>query len=337
MNAIQDLLIPIANHQPLSLEEAQHAFQIILSGGATPAQISAFLMGLRVRGETHEEITAGAQVLRAKASSFAHFPGTLDCCGTGGDMQGTFNISTATAFVVAGCGVPVVKHGNRSVSSQSGSADVLEALGVKIDASAEAMERALREHNIAFLMATKYHSAMRHVAPIRHELGLRTVFNLLGPLVNPAQPEFQLVGVYDRKWLQPIAQTLHALGAKRAWVVHGAGGLDELSTLGKTEIVELRDGHLRSFSLSPEDAGLAVAELESLQGGNAEMNAKALRDVLHGVRGAYLDAVLLNAAACLVIAGKSDSLRDAAAIALNAIDEGKALRALYGLVEKSNG
>ncbi len=327
----QDILTLLAQKKNLTQEQATRAFQIIMNGGATPAQMAAFLMGLRMKGETAEEITAGALVMRTKAAKIHAPEGCMDTCGTGGDARGTYNISTATALVLAACGVPVAKHGNRSVSSRSGSADVLAALGVKIDAEIPVLERCLRECHIAFLHAPKFHSAMRHVAPVRQELGLRTVFNLIGPLANPAAPAYQLVGVYSEAWLEPMAQALHQLGCKAAWVVHGSDGLDELTLTGATQVAALRDGTITRFEISPEDAGLKRASLEEIKGGDAEHNAAALRDAISGMDSAYRRAVVLNSAAALVVCGRASGLIEAAAITSHAIDSGEAFRTLQKL------
>lgn len=334
-NALQPLLARLAERRNLVHEEAARAFQIIMNGGATPAQMGAFLMGLRLKGETPQEIAAGAEVLRAKALAF-NAPDCLDTCGTGGDAHGTVNISTAAAIVLASCGVRVAKHGNRAVSSQCGSADVLAECGVKVEAEPKAMQRCLEELNICFLLATRYHAAMRHVAPVRQELKLRTVFNLLGPLSNPAKPTRQLLGVYDAKWLEPIAQALHALGTKRAWVVHGAEGVDELSLSGASQVAELKDGEVRRFTVTPEEAGLEAAPLSALKGGDAKANARALESLFASEKGAYRNAVLLNAAAGLVIAEKADDLRAGVALAAQAIDDGAAMRTLRLFAEASH-
>lgn len=318
----------LAEKKHLPRELAERVFQVIMNGGATPAQMAAIVMGLRIKGESVEEIVAGATVLRAKAAKFHAPAGTIDTCGTGGDGRNTYNISTAVAIVLAACGVPVAKHGNRSVSSKSGSADVLQALGVKIDADIPVLERCLSEVGIAFLMAPKFHAAMRHVAPIRQELGLRTIFNILGPLSNPAKPDFQLLGVYDRQLTEPLAQVLALLGSKAAWVVHGHDGIDELTLTGSTFVTELKDGNIRSFEVTPEQAGLPRAMLEDLKGGDAETNARALEHALSGMESAYKNAILYNAAAALLIAGKCSELKEGAAIARQAIDNGSAFRLL---------
>jgi anthranilate phosphoribosyltransferase len=326
----------LAEKKNLPREQAVRAFQIIMNGGATPAQMAAFLMGLRIKGETVDELVAGAEVLRVKALAIQAPADCIDTCGTGGDSRGTYNISTTVALVLAACGLPVAKHGNRSVTSRCGSADVLAELGVKIDAPVAVLERCLRECSIAFLMAPQFHPAMRHVAPVRQELGLRTVFNLLGPLANPARPAFQLVGVFAAQWLEPVAQALAALGVQRAWVVHGSDGQDELSLSGESQVVALEHGALRRFTLTAADAGLSPAPLEALRGGDAAENAAALRQALSGMESTYRDAVLLNAAAALVIAGRAPTLSDGVAQAREAIDSGRAYATLQKLVLISN-
>lgn len=327
----------LAEKKDLPREVAERVFQIIMNGGATPAQMAAILMGLRIKGETVDEITAGANVLRAKATKISAPAGAIDTCGTGGDNRHTYNISTATAIVVAACGVPVAKHGNRSVSSKSGSADVLQALGIKIDAEIPVLERCLKEVNIAFLMAPKFHPAMRHVAPVRQELGLRTIFNILGPLSNPAKPDFQLLGVYDKALAEPLAHVLAALGTKAAWVVSGHDGLDELTLTGTTHVVQLKEGNITQFDITPEEAGLPRAMLEDMKGGDAATNAKALEHALSGVESPHKNAVMYNAAAALVIAGKAADIKEGVALAREAIDSGNAFRTLKQWVLVSNG
>jgi anthranilate phosphoribosyltransferase len=326
------LLGRVASGERLTAPEARGAFEIMMSGDATPAQVGAFLMGLRVRGETVDELTGGAQVLRERMLKVQAPEGAIDTCGTGGDASGTFNVSTAAALVVAACGVPVAKHGNRALSSRAGSADILTALGVNIDADIALVERSIRGAGIGFMMAPRHHGAMRHVAGARVELGTRTIFNLLGPLANPAGARRQLMGVFARDWVEPIAQVLAQLGAERAWVVHGADGLDELSTTGPSHVAELRDGTVRTFEVTPEQAGLARARLDDLKGGDASTNADALRALLDGLRGPYRDIVLLNSAGALVVAGQVDDLAAGVARAAEVIDSGAAKDALRGLV-----
>ncbi len=336
MSDLKPFLAKVADGVPLSEEDAEAAFEVIMSGGATAAQMGAFLMALRVRGETVSELTGGARILRAKVLKVDAPADAIDTCGTGGDGAGTFNISTAVAFAVAACGVPVAKHGNRAVSSKSGTADVLAALGVNLDAPPEVVARALREAGIGFLFAQKHHLAMKHVAPVRAELGQRTLFNLIGPLSNPAGAKRQLMGVFARKWIVPIAETLANLGSERAWVVHGSDGLDEITTTGATFIAELRDGAVTTFELTPEEAGLKRATPDELKGGDVEHNAAALRTLLFGRGGAYRDIVTLNAGAALLIAGKARDLKDGVAMALDGIMSGRAKKALETLVAITN-
>ncbi len=326
----------LADGKNLPQDMAIRIFQIIMNGGATPAQISAILMGLRIKGETVEEISAGAIAMRVKAKPFNSADGAIDTCGTGGDSRGTYNISTATAFVLAACDLPVVKHGNRSVSSRSGSADVLNILGVKTDCEPEIAELCLKECGIAFLFAPKFHPAMRHVAPVRQELGLRTIFNILGPLTNPAKPDFQLLGVYNKSLLKPLAESLKNLGTKAAWVVHGSDGLDELTLTGTSYVSALKNEEITDFEVSPEDAGLECTSLENLKGGNPEQNASALIEAVSGVESPYRNAVVYNAAAGLLIAGKVDNLKDGVVLAREGIDSGKAHSILKKLVDVSN-
>ncbi len=330
------ILARVAAGEPLGFDLAREAFDIMMAGDATPAQMGAFLMGLRVRGETVEEIQAGAAVLRARMQRIQAPPQAVDTCGTGGAGAGTYNISTAAALVVAAAGVPVAKHGNRGLSSRSGSSDVLQALGVNIDAPFACIERAIREAGIGFMMAPRHHGAMRHVAGPRVELGVRTIFNLLGPLANPAGVRRQVMGVFDARWIEPLARVLGRLGSERVWVVHGADGLDELSITGPSEVAEWRDGTLHRFTVVPEDAGLARGRIEELKGGDPEHNAEAIRALLAGARGAFRDAVLLSAAAVLVVAGRAGDLREGAAVAAQAIDSGRAREVLERLVRITN-
>jgi anthranilate phosphoribosyltransferase len=335
MGDLKALLAKVATGARLSESEAETAFDAMMSGNATPSQMGGFLMALRVRGETVEEITGAARTMRAKALKLVAPPGAIDTCGTGGDASGTFNISTATALVVAGCGVPVAKHGNRALSSRSGSADVLTALGVNIDADASVVQRALDELGIGFLMATRYHSATRHVAPTRVELGTRTIFNLLGPLSNPAGARRQLVGVFAAQWVAPMAEVLGKLGAERAWVVHG-GGLDELTIAGPSTVAEWKDGAVRSFEVTPEEAGLPRADLAGIKGGDPETNAAMMRALLDGASGPVRDVVLYNSAAALIVAGRAESLREGVALAAKSIDGGAAREVLQRLAALTN-
>jgi anthranilate phosphoribosyltransferase len=330
------LLALVAGGERLSLDQARSAFEIMMSGDATPAQVGAFLMGLRVRGETVEELTGGAEALRERMVKVQAPADAIDTCGTGGDASGTFNVSTAAALVVAACGVPVAKHGNRALSSKAGSADILAALGVNIDVEPSRVERAIREAGIGFMMAPRHHGAMRHVAGARVELGTRTIFNLLGPLANPAGARRQLLGVFAHDWIEPLAHVLGQLGSERAWVVHGSDGLDELTTTGPSHVAELRAGRVTTFEVTPEQAGLPRARLEDLRGADATTNADALRALLDGVRGPYRDIVLLNSAAALMIADRAGDLAAGVARAVEAVDSGAAKAALVRLIAISS-
>jgi anthranilate phosphoribosyltransferase len=333
--AVKAALLRLADRNDLSEQDAEAAFQAILEGQASEAEIGAFLMGLRVKGETIGEIAAGARVLRARMTPVEAPPEAMDCCGTGGDARGTFNVSTAVAFVLAGAGIPVAKHGNRALSSRSGSSDVLDALGVKIGSDPALIAREIREAGLGFMMAPLHHGAMKNVAATRQALGIRTIFNLLGPLINPARVKRQLVGVFSESWIEPMAEALIGLGSERAWVVHGEG-LDELTTTGPSHVVEARGGRIRRFTVTPDEAGLKPASASDLIGGDAETNAAALKSVLAGGTGAYRDIVLLNAAACFIIAGKAETLMDGADLAAKTIDSGSAKAALDKLIAISN-
>lgn len=333
---LRPFLTKVSNGETLTESEAEAAFNVMMSGDATPAQMGALLMGMRVRGETTEELTGAARAMRSRALRIKAPPGAIDTCGTGGDAKGTLNISTAVALVVAGAGVPVAKHGNRAASSKSGSSDVLGALGVNIDADMKLVERALWEANIAFLMAPRHHGATRHVAGVRTELGTRTIFNLLGPLSNPAEAPLQLMGIFAADYVERQARVLGALGSERAWVVHGSDGMDELTTTGPSTVAELKDGEVRLFELSPEDAGIPRATTGDLEGGTPEENAKALRALLDGAEGPYRDIVLYNAAAAFVVAGKAENLEAGVTLAAKSIDTGAAKAALDKLVAITN-
>jgi anthranilate phosphoribosyltransferase len=328
------LLAKVLRGAALDEAEAGEAMGAIMDGAATPAQIGALLAALAVRGETEDEVVGFARTMRARAVPLAAVPGAVDTCGTGGDGAGTFNISTVTSFVVAACGVPVAKHGNRSASGSCGSADVLEALGVRIDPPVPAVESLLREVGWAFLFAPGFHASTRHAAAPRKELGVRTAFNLLGPLTNPARPEAQLVGVPRRDLTVFLARCLLRLGVRRAWVVHG-DGLDELTLCGETTVAAVEDGGVRSFTVRAEDAGLAATGLENLKGGDAAANALAANQILAGDRGPRRDVVLLNAAAVLVLAGRARDLRQGVALAAEAIDSGRAA-SLLGRVREAS-
>ena len=332
--AFKPLLARLADGATLSELDAELFFAACLAGEATSAQVAAAVTAMRLRGETVGEITACARALRRSAVTLEHAFEVVDTCGTGGDGHHTLNISTAAAFIVAGAGVKVAKHGNRAVSSRSGSSDVLYALGVEPQASLDQSRRALDEAGICFLHAPSHYRAMRHVLPVRTELGFRTIFNLLGPLSNPAGARRQLLGVYDLRLVEPLARVLGALGCERAWVVHG-GGLDEMTTTGASEVAEWRGGQVRLFTVSPEAVGLPRASLDELRGGDPDANAMALRELLDGRRGAYRDIALLNAAATLLVAERVETLQEGIALGAHAIDEGLALAALRRLAEIS--
>ncbi len=336
-DALKPCLASVAAGGVLTREEAEAAFGVLLSGAATAAQMGALLMGLRVRGETIDEITGAVAAMRANMLRVAAPTGAIDIVGTGGDGHGTYNVSTLAAIIVAACGVPVAKHGNRAASSRSGSSDVLGALGVAVGCAVPEVERCLAEVGLCFMSAQTHHAAMRHIAPVRAELGTRTIFNLLGPLSNPASVTRLLVGVFSADWLEPLARVLGALGAKRAWLVHGADGLDEITTTGPTEVAAWEAGAIRRFTIEPEALGLPRARLADLKGGDARHNAAALRDVLAGGRSAYRDIACLNAAAALVVADRAGTLADGLALAGAALDDGTARAVLDKLVRVSQG
>ncbi len=336
MSALKPYLATVASGSSLSREDAQGAFEIIMSGEATPSQIGGFLMALRVRGESVAEIAGAVSTMRSKMLKVEAPENAIDIVGTGGDASGSYNVSTASALVVAGTSLPVAKHGNRALTSRSGAADTLAALGVNIDATPEIISRCIAEAGIGFMFAPAHHSAMKHVGPTRVELGTRTIFNLLGPLSNPAGVKRQLLGVFAPQWVEPLAHVLRDLGSTSAWVVHG-DGLDEMTLTGVTKVAELKDGNIRTFDVTPEDAGLLRVEAAALKGGDAEYNAAALRALLDGAKGAYRDITLLNAAASLIIADKAKDLKDGVAQAAQSIDSGSAKAALARLVAVSNG
>ena len=332
MDDLKPLIAKLVTGAVLGEDEAERAFDIIMSGKATPAQIGGMLAAMRVRGEQVSELVGAARTMRAKAETITAPPGAVDCCGTGGDGLGTYNVSTAVALVVAAAGIPVAKHGNRAASSKSGAADVLTALGADLDAGFDLIESALRSVNFCFLMAPRHHAAMRHVVPVRTELGSRTIFNLLGPLANPAAAERQLIGVFDRIYVEPLAHVLHGLGARAAWVVHSEDGMDELTVTGASYVAALKDGSVTAFTVTPEDAGLPRHAGTELRGGDAETNAAALQALLRGATGAYRDIVLLNAAAVFIIAQRAETLRDGAALAARLIDSGAAAKVLSDFI-----
>lgn len=324
-------LIGLAATRPLTRAEAETAFTALFDGDATPAQMGGFLMALRTRGETVDEFAAAAAVMRSKCIAVRAPAGAMDIVGTGGDGKGTLNISTATAFVVAGAGVPVAKHGNRNLSSKSGAADALTEMGLNVMVGPEVVERCLTEVGIGFMMAPMHHPAMRHVGPVRAELGTRTIFNILGPLTNPAGVKRQLTGTFSPHLIRPMAETLLALGSELAWLVHGSDGTDEISIAGPTAVAALENGIVTEFTLHPEDAGLSVHPFEAILGGTPAENAVAFRALLRGQTGAYRDAVLLNSAAALLIAGKATSLKEGVALARTSIDSGAALARIEAL------
>ncbi|TBN08225.1 anthranilate phosphoribosyltransferase [Agrobacterium cavarae] len=335
MAELKPLIAKVANGESLNREEARQAFDILMSGEATPSQIGGFLMALRVRGETVDEIVGAVSSMRARMLPVSAPEHSVDIVGTGGDGLGTYNISTLAAIIVAGTGLPVAKHGNKALSSKSGTADALSALGVKLDIGPELISRCITEAGLGFMFAQLHHSAMRHVGPTRVELGTRTIFNLLGPLSNPASAKRQLLGVFSPRWLQPIAEVLRDLGSESIWVVHG-DGMDEITTTGVTHVAALENGKIRTFDLTPKDFGVSSATIDDLKGGDGIFNAKALRGVLSGHKNAYRDVSLCNAAAALVVAGKAETLSEGMKIASASLDEGKAAAALDRLVAVSN-
>jgi len=334
-DAFKPLLGRLADGQTLSEDDAEAFFAACLRGEPTPAQVAAAVTAIRMRGETVGEITACARAMRRAATHLDHPYQVVDTCGTGGDGLHTLNISTAAALIAAGAGLKVAKHGTRALSSKSGSSDVLAALGVNISANLEQQRRALDEAGICFLFAPAHHAAMRHVLPIRSELGFRTIFNLLGPLNNPARARHQVLGVYDLRLVEPMARVLGALGAERAWVVHGQG-LDEITTTGETHVAEWRDGGVRLFTVTPEAVGLPRVALSALTGGEPAQNAQAILDLLDGRTGAYRDIAALSAAAALVVAGRVETLREGLDLAMEALDTGAAKLALTRLIEATN-
>jgi len=333
-NDLKPFLARVAQGERLEEADAEAAFGVIMSGEATPAQIAGLLMAMRVRGETVAEISGAVRAMRSRMTAVDAPAGAIDVCGTGGDNAGTLNVSTAVTFVLAGEGVIVAKHGNRALSSRTGGADVLSALGVNVDVKLERLPDILREAGCAFLFAPRHHAAMRHAAGPRAELGTRTIFNLLGPLANPGRVKRQLTGVFSRDWLRPMAEALAHLGSERVWMVHGQG-LDELSLAGENDVVELRDGALRAFAVTPEEAGLSRAPISAIKGGDAAHNAAAMIELFQGARGPYRDTVLLNAAAAMIVAGRAETLRDGVHRAAHAIDDGAAMAALETLRRES--
>lgn len=336
MDDLKTLIGKVATGAPLTRQEAAEAFDRMMSGEATPSQMGGLLMALRVRGETVDEITGAVSAMRSRMLRVTAPADAVDIVGTGGDGSGSVNVSTCASFIVAGAGVPVAKHGNRALSSKSGAADVLGALGVKIELTPDDVSRCIRDAGIGFMFAPTHHPAMRNVGPTRVELATRTIFNLLGPLSNPAGVKRQMVGVFSRQWVQPLAEVLRNLGAESIWVVHGSDGLDEITISGPTTVCALENGQIRSFEVTPEDAGLPRAHSDSLKGGDATANAVSLRGVLEGKPSAYRDVALLNAAAAFVVAGKAKDLKEGVAIGAKSLDSGAAMERLNRLVAVSN-
>ena len=330
------LIAKAAAGQALTRAESASAFDRMMSGEATPSQMGGLLMALRVRGETVDEITGAASTMRSKMTKVAAPPDAIDVVGTGGDASGSYNVSTCAALIVAGSGVPVAKHGNRALSSKSGAADVLGALGVKIDLRPDEITRCIYEAGIGFMFAPSHHPATKNVAPTRVELGTRTIFNLLGPISNPASVKRQMIGVYSKQWVEPMAQVLKNLGSECVWVAHGSDGLDEITTSGPTHVAALENGTVRTFDINPEDIGIARAKPEALRGGDAETNATALMAVLKGTKGPYRDIAIFNAAAALVVSGKAKDLKDGAEMAAKSLDSGEAEGRLGRLIKVSN-
>ena len=336
MADLKPLIAKAAAGTPLTRAEAKDAFDVMMSGDATPSQIGGFLMALRVRGETVDEITGAVEIMREKMLRVEAPDDVIDIVGTGGDASGSYNISTCAAFVAAGAGLKVAKHGNRALSSRSGAADVLMALGVKIDVGPEKISECISEAGVGFMFAPSHHSSMKHVGPSRVELGTRTIFNLLGPLSNPAGARRQVTGVFSKQWVEPLAHVLKNLGSEACWICHGEGGMDEIVPTGTTWISELKDGKVTSFELTPEEAGLRRSSFEDLKGGDAAQNADALRHVLAGKPSAFRDAAVMTAAAALVVAGREAGLKQGVTAAQKAIDSGAAEAALATLVKVSN-
>jgi anthranilate phosphoribosyltransferase len=336
MSDIRPLIAKVADGKPLTRDESRAAFNVLMSGDATPSQIAGFLMALRVRGETVDEITGAVSVMREKMLPVSAPPDAIDIVGTGGDASGSYNISTCAAFVAAGCGLKVAKHGNRALSSKSGAADVLMALGVKLDIPPEKISECMTEAGLGFMFAPQHHSSMKHVGPSRVELGTRTIFNLLGPLSNPASAKRQVTGVFAKHWVEPLAHVLKNLGSESCWICHGEGGFDEIVPTGTSFIAELKNGEVKTFEVTPEAAGLTRSNIADLKGGEAVHNAEALRNVLKGQASAFADAALITTAAALIVAGKEKDLKSGVKRARDAIASGAAAKALSRLVDVSN-
>ena len=337
MPDMKPLIAKAANGTPLTRAEAREAFNIMLSGDATPSQIAGFLMALRVRGETVDEITGAIEIMREKMLRVAAPADAIDIVGTGGDASGSYNISTCAAIIAAGAGLSVAKHGNRALSSKSGAADVLMALGVKLDISPEKISECIAEAGVGFMFAPAHHSSMKFVGPTRVELGTRTIYNLLGPLSNPAGAKRQVTGVFSKAWVEPLAHVLKNLGTEACWICYGEGGMDEIVPTGTTWISELKNGEIRNFEMTPEAAGIQRSNVDDLKGGDAVHNAEALREVLAGKPSAFSDAALMTTSAALVVAGKSTDIKAGVIAAREAVKSGAAAKALTRLVEVSNG
>ena len=336
MDDLKTIIGKVATGAVLTREEAAGAFDRVMSGEATPSQMGGLLMALRVRGETVDEITGAVSAMRAKMLRVKAPADAVDVVGTGGDGSGSVNVSTCASFIVAGAGVPVAKHGNRALSSKSGAADVLAALGVNVNITPDQVSKCIAETGIGFMFAPTHHPAMKNVGPTRVELATRTIFNLLGPLSNPAGVKRQMVGVFSKHWVQPLAQVLKNLGAESAWVVHGSDGLDEITLTGPTHVAALEGGNIRIFDVTPEDGGLPRANGADLRGGDANANAKALSAVLQGKPSAYRNVALLNAAATFIVAGKAKDLKEGVALGTKSLDSGAAAEKLNRLVAVSN-
>ncbi len=334
---LSEAITKISDGDILSESEMEAVMRVIMTGDAIEDELESFLVKLSTRGEAVSEITGAARVMREMASAINAPANALDCCGTGGDASGTYNISTAVALVSAACGVPIAKHGNRAASSKSGAADVLEALGVNLNAPQNILEKALNKINFCFLMAPNHHQAMKHVMPTRKKIGTRTIFNILGPLANPAGTKFQLIGVYDKKWVRPMAEVLQNLGTTSAWVVHGRDGLDEITTTDKTDIAILGKDTIIETTISPNDFGLPMAQANQLKGDDAAQNAAALKRLLEGKKSAYRDIVIANTSAVLNIHGKADSLKQGVKMASDALYEGRAENTLNTYINMTNG
>lgn len=336
MSAFAKFVTLAANGEPLSKTQMQSAMTLLLQGDASEAQAAAFLAALKVRGETIDEIVAAALAMRQEATRITITSDAVDTCGTGGDGANTYNISTAAALIAAGAGIPIAKHGNKAASSKSGSSDILSALGVNLQASPQTITKCIDDAGIGFLFAAFHHKAVANVASVRTKLGTRTLFNVLGPLTNPAGAKRHIMGVFSENWLHPLAGALNELGVTHTWVVHGSDGLDELTTTGKSHVVEVKEGKITAFDIHPDDAGLTVGSIDELRGGTPKENADALKRVLDGEKNAYRDIAVLNAAAAIIVGGKTANLKDAAKMAQTSIDDGHARNALARLVALTN-